>query len=124
MRMRTTNIYRRKLLRKLNKLSRETGKPLWRRIAELLDRPRRKRIAVNLSRINRCSNEGEVIIVPGRVLGAGKLKKRVTVVAESYTKKAYEKIVESGSRPLHLRDLVENSELLGEIGSKNKRILG
>jgi large subunit ribosomal protein L18e len=119
----TTNIHKRKLIRELKKLSTNTGKPIWRRASELLMKPRRQRVEVNLSRINRHSLEGEVIIVPGRVLGAGKLDKKVMIIAESFTRKAMEKISNSGSQHYLLTELITNQDLLKEVLGKPKRLM-
>ena len=41
--VKTTNLFKRKLIRELIKLSNKTKKPLWKRVAEELSRPRRKK---------------------------------------------------------------------------------
>ena len=121
--VKTTNLFKRKLIRELIKLSNKTKKPLWKRVAEELSRPRRKKVAVNLSRINRHAQDKEVVIIPGRVLGAGKLDKKITVIAESFTKKAYDKILESGSKPILLSDLITNKRQLKKIEKSIKRLM-
>ncbi len=119
-----TSIIRRKLIRELKKLSRETGRRFWRRVAEELSRPRRQRRAVNVSRINRYAKNGEVIVVPGKVLGAGILEKKVTVLAESFSEKAYHKIIEAGGKPILLSEVLENKEKIKELTSGPIRIIG
>jgi len=115
----TTNLYRRKLIRNLRKLAKTTRKPIWERVAELLERPRRKRVAVNLGRIGRLASEGETVVVPGRVLGGGTLDKRLTVIAESYTKQALQKILACNGQALTLYEVVKNPSLVeGRRGLK------
>jgi len=120
----TTNLHKRKLIRSLRAVSTKTGQPVWSRISELLSAPRRKRITVNISKINRHAYDGEVIIVPGKVLGAGKLEgKRLTVVADSFTQKAYEKLSKAGCRLMLLEDIVSSGDIANELkGSKVKII--
>ncbi|ALU11640.1 50S ribosomal protein L18 [Ignicoccus islandicus DSM 13165] len=102
-----TNIVLRKTIDELKK----TKSPAWKRVAELLLRPSRKRIVVNVSKINRYANEGDVIVVPGKVLGAGDLEKKVTVAAISFSYTALEKITQAGGRAIHIYELVkENRE--------------
>jgi large subunit ribosomal protein L18e len=101
-----TNIVLRKLIRNLKKASRDNKVPLWGYVAELLERPSRKRIVVNLSRINRFAEEGETIIVPGKVLGSGLLTKKVKVAALSFSEKALEKIKVAGGEALTIEDLI------------------
>ena len=47
--------------------------PLFRRIAKDLEKPSRQRRVVNLSNLNRHTKEGEMIVVPGKVLADGVL---------------------------------------------------
>ena len=100
-----TNIVLRKTLDELRK----TKSPFWRRVYELLSRPSRQRVVVNLSKINRYANEGDVIVVPGKVLGSGNLEKKVTVAAFAFSYTALEKIQESGSNAIHISELVKKN---------------
>ncbi len=99
-----TNILARKTADYLIKTGKKEGSKAWIRVAELLLKPTRERPAVNLSKINRYANEGEIVIVPGKVLGAGKLEKKLTVVAFSFSKTAVEKIKAAGGEVLTLQE--------------------
>jgi large subunit ribosomal protein L18e len=115
----STNIYKRKLIRQLEKLSDKTDKAIWEKVSEILSRPRRKRVAVNIGKINRLANDGEIIIVPGRVLGGGLLEKKLVVIAESFSKTAWQKILDNGGKPYTLYDVVSNPSLVeGKKGLK------
>lgn len=98
----TTNIHLRKLISKLRKLK----KPIWRKVAEDLERPRRIRRCVNLSRINRYTEDGDVIVVPGKVLGTGKLDHKVIVGAWQFSEAAKRKIEEAGGKALSLEEFI------------------
>ena len=104
-----TNILVRKLIKSLRKASKESGSPVWGYVAELLSKPSRRRIAVNLSRINRHASDGEVVIVPGKVLGAGELSKKVTIAALSFSEAALQKIKAAGGRALTIKDLIDEN---------------
>ena len=67
-------------------------KEAWLEIAGLLSGPSRTRSAVNLEQINKESKEGDVVIVPGKVLSQGELNKKIKVVALSFSEKAKEKL--------------------------------
>ena len=88
----TTNPELKKLIITLKK----TKKPAFIKIAETLEKPRRKRIEVNLWKINKHAKEGELIIVPGKVLAYGKLTKKVTIASFNASEKAIEKINKTG----------------------------
>jgi large subunit ribosomal protein L18e len=91
----------------LKRASRENGARIWRDIAERLERPRRVWPEVNVSRIERYAKDGEVIVVPGRVLGAGILTRKVTVAAVGFTGTAREKIEGAGGKAMSIPELVE-----------------
>jgi len=84
----------------LRKASKQYGAPIWRRVAELLEKPTRQRIEVNLSEINRYTQKGDYIVVPGKVLGAGIIDHPVTVAALNFSKSAKAKIEAAGGRAL------------------------
>jgi len=92
----------------LRRLSEETGRPLWRALADELDKPKRRRVSVNLSRIQRHLGEGEVAAVPGKVLASGTLTKPVKVAAYAFSEAAREKILESGGEALGLLELASS----------------
>ncbi len=99
-----TNILVRKLSDELIKLSKKENAPVWRSVSEILVKPTRDRVAVNVSKINRYAREGEIVIVPGKVLGAGRLEKKVTVAALSFSKTAIEKIRAAGGEPITISE--------------------
>lgn len=95
------------VIRTLEAASRKGGKAIWGALAEELGRAKRSRVAVNLSRINRHTEAGDVVAVPGKVLAAGSLGHPVTVAAYSFSEGALEKIARGGSRAVSLLDLLE-----------------
>jgi large subunit ribosomal protein L18e len=92
----------------LMKASDETGKAIWRALAEELDKPKRRRVAVNLSRIDRHAEEDEVVAVPGKVLAAGSLSKPLKVAAFQFSEGALEKISLAKGEAMTLTELLES----------------
>ncbi|MBN2478211.1 50S ribosomal protein L18e [Candidatus Micrarchaeota archaeon] len=90
----------------INRLRKEK-KPVWLRTAELLERPRRKKVEVNLSKINRYAKEGIIVVVPGKVLGDGNLDKKITIAAFSFSGRAKKTISECGGKVMSIEELVE-----------------
>ncbi len=70
----------------------EKKQPIYRAIAKELSRPTRKAVAVNLAKIEKHAKDKEYVIVPGKVLGNGNLKKDVTVIAYSFSRTALQKL--------------------------------
>ena len=104
-----TNIHLRLLASYLRKAARSHGSRMWRRVAELLLIRRRARIAVNLSRINRYTKEGDVVVVPGKVLGAGTLDHKVTIAAWRFSGGALRKIKRCGGEAITIDELVRRN---------------
>ncbi len=107
------------LIVKLKRKSFDEQTPLWNRIAYDLQKPTRQRRAVNLSRIGRFVAEGEIAIVPGKVLGTGDLARGVTVSAWQFSEQAREKIASAGGKAVSIDELMD-----GSIKGKKVRIIG
>ncbi|MBN2335560.1 50S ribosomal protein L18e [Candidatus Bathyarchaeota archaeon] len=87
--------------------SRKSGKAVWGALADELDKSKRRRVAVNLSRIDRHTSEGEVVAVPGKVLAAGSLSKPLKVAAFQFSEGALEKIRLAKGEAMTLTELLE-----------------
>jgi len=97
------------LIRFLKKQGREKEADIWRDVAEHLAKPRRQRVAVNLSRINRYTQKRDMIVVPGKVLATGTLNHSVTVAAFSASEKAKEKLKAAKAKYLSIPELVKKN---------------
>lgn len=98
-----------RLIDELLKASAMNDAPIWKDIAERLAKPKRLYAEVNVSKIQRYANEGETIVVPGKVLGGGKITKAVTVAALSFSETAKKKITEAGGKCITIRELIETN---------------
>lgn len=65
---------------------------LWHYIYSLASKPRRRRVAVNLSKLQKYSAAGENIVVPGKVLGSGSIDKSINITAVEYSSDALAKL--------------------------------
>jgi large subunit ribosomal protein L18e len=92
---------------------------IWRDIALRLEAPSRVWAEANLSKIDKYAAEGETIIVPGKVLAAGDISKKVNVAAYSFSAKAAAAIVAAGGKTMTIRELMDENP----TGSK-VRIMG
>jgi large subunit ribosomal protein L18e len=84
------------LIADLKTAARNSGGAVWGDIAERLQKPRRTHAEVNLGRIERYAQEDETVVVPGKVLGSGVLRKDVTVAAVDFSGTAETKIDQVG----------------------------
>ena len=117
--VKTTNPELIALIRDLKKQSRENQTDVWRCLAEHLASSKRSRIAVNVSRLNRFTKEGETVAVPGKVLGAGNAKHPLTVAAFAFSDKAQSKIQNAKGNCLSIRDLMKKNP-----AGKNVKVMG
>ena len=97
------------LIEELKRESREENVAIWRDIARRLEKPKRNWAEVNISRLERYADEGDVIVVPGKVLGAGSLSKKLTVAAYNFSDSAREMIEGAGGRDLSIQELVKEN---------------
>lgn len=118
MKRRPTNPVLSGLIQDLKKKADEHGVNLWKRIAEDLERPNRKRRIVNLYKINKSTKDNETVIVPGKVLSLGELDHSVTVAAFDFSGSAADKINKVG-KALSINDLMKE-----DPKGKRIRILG
>jgi len=108
---RMTNPERMKLVKLLRKSSQQGKVKIWSLLAECIEKPKRRRVAVNLSRIDRNTKDGDVVVVPGKTLGSGTLTHPVSVAAFSFSQKAKEKVESAGGKCLTIGEiLAQNAE--------------
>ncbi len=102
----TTNQVLFDTIRDLKKLSNKTGVGVFKAVAEKLSGPASQRSEVNIARIAKNANEGEKVIIPGKVLGTGEISKKVTVIALSASTGAVKKIEGAGGQFIEIRDYI------------------
>jgi len=67
----------------------------WNKIAQLISGSRRKYSSVNLKEIEKQTKEGDTVLILGKVLGSGNVKKKVRVCAINFSESAKEKLKEN-----------------------------
>ncbi|RXE55184.1 50S ribosomal protein L18e [Methanoculleus taiwanensis] len=93
----------------LKDASRTHEAKIWREIAKRLDSPRQNYAEVNISKIRRYANEGETILVPGKVLGSGLLDLPVKVAALNFSESAVSKITGADGTCMTIEELVRDN---------------
>jgi len=104
-----TNVYLKNLIEELRKKSLELNAPIWKVIAEKLYNPRRRKVEVNLADIERNTDKGETVLVPGAVLSSGNLTKSLNVAAWKFSPTAEEKIKKAGGKTLTIEELLKEN---------------
>ena len=88
---------------------RKANKGIWKKAADELSKPTRRRPEVNVSKIERYAKDGSVILVPGKVLGSGFVTKKVTVAAFNFSGSAKANIAKSGGKTIHISQLLSEN---------------
>jgi large subunit ribosomal protein L18e len=101
-----TNVRLIQLIEDLKRYSREHEASIWKEVGRRLESPSKNHSEVNLSRINRYTKLSDVIVVPGKVLGAGVLDHPVTVAAVNFTDSARKKIIATGGTVITIEELL------------------
>jgi large subunit ribosomal protein L18e len=102
-----TNVRLIQLIEDLKRYSKEYEVNVWKEICRRLESPSKNHAQVNLSRINRYTKVNDVIIVPGKVLGAGVLDHPVTVAAVNFTDLAQRKIRATAGAAMTIEEFLE-----------------
>ncbi len=84
--------------------------PKWFKVAEILSGSSRNKIVINLDKINEESKQGEIIVVPGKVLSLGNVNKKIRVAGLNFSEKAKEKLLKAGCEIVLLKDEIKNNK--------------
>ena len=95
-----------KLIATLEKAAKSNKAPVWKRAAELLSRPTRKRVEVNLTKLSHFVGS---VLVPGKVLATGDSGNKITIAAFAFSAKAREKIAKAGGKTMTVQQLIESN---------------
>jgi large subunit ribosomal protein L18e len=80
---------------------------VWKKLASMLEAPASSYAQVNLSRLNRSTNAGDVVVVPGRVLGAGAIEHPIRVGALGFSANARLKIIAAAGSIATIDEIVQ-----------------
>ncbi|MEK6908450.1 MAG: 50S ribosomal protein L18e [Nanoarchaeota archaeon] len=81
----------------------------WNKIAQIVSGGRRSYSNVNLKRIENEASDGDIIVVPGKVLGNGNLTKKIKVCALYFSSSASEKIKHGKNEAVKLVDEIKKN---------------
>ncbi len=99
-------------LEKADPKARNSG--LAQRMLKLASLPRRRRVTVNLSKLNSLAKPGENIIVPGKILATGSVDKAFNVAAIEWSGASAKKLKDAGCKVLGIEEMLkkENARLI------------
>jgi len=104
---RKSNAQLQSLVGSLKQAARENEAPVWKAVAGRLESPARTWPSINISRLERHAEPKTMVVVPGKLLGAGAISKPLTVGAFSFSAAAREKVEAAGGNCLTLPEMLE-----------------
>jgi len=81
--------------------------PIWKAVIKELSRSRSNRREVNIGELAHVTNDKEVVIVPGKILGSGEISHKLTVWCFTISEVATRKILDAGGKMLPLDSLIK-----------------
>lgn len=81
----------------------------WLDVAGLLSGPRRRKVNLNLSEIDKEVKEGDSVLIPGKVLSQGNVSKKIKVVGLGFSKNAKEKLLNSKCEVVYIKDEIKKN---------------
>ena len=96
------------MAKELKEASKKNKAPIWSRLAELALKPSSARRMVNVSEIDRLTKDGDVIVVPGKVLGTGIMSHKITLCSFSISNTGAQKVLQQGGKILSYSELIKN----------------
>lgn len=82
------------------------------RLKESLSASRSQRPEVNVGKIAQLTKKGDIVAVPGKVLGMGSISHAVTVAARSFSASARKKIEAAGGKAMAIGELETKARLI------------
>lgn len=81
----------------------------WFKLAQILSASTRQYSSVNLGQIDKVSKQGEIIVVPGKVLSSGSLTKKVRIASLGISAEAKDKLKETKSEYVYLAKEIQSN---------------
>jgi len=90
----------------LRKAFKKNKAQIWKALENEFSKSRSQRRLINIQRLDKITNNGDIIVVPGKVLGSGTLGHKLTVSAYSFSDTAVDKLNTAGAEIISLQSLI------------------
>ncbi len=95
------------LVKELKSASKKNEAPIWSKIAKNALKSNSNKKTINLKKIDRLTDDGNAVVISGKILGTGKLSHKVLISSFSISNSAAKKIKESGGEILQFSDMIQ-----------------
>ncbi len=91
----------------LREAGKKSGRRVWRDMSKRLESHKSQMSNVNLSKVSSLTKEGDVILIPGKVLGGGLIDHKIHIGAYAFSGGAVEKIRRAEGEPLSIQAFLQ-----------------
>ena len=84
-----------------------SGSPIWKSIEKKFQSSRSNRSEVNVSKLDNITKEGDIVIVPGKVLGSGIINHKIILSCFSISVTPMKKVIDCGGEVITINELVQ-----------------
>ena len=95
------------LVKELKSASKKNEAPIWSKIAKNALKSNSNKRTINLKKIDALTDDGNAVVISGKILGTGNLSHKVLVSSFSISNSAAKKIKESGGEVLQFSDMID-----------------
>ena len=95
------------LVKELKYASKKNEAPIWAKIAKNVLKSNSNKKTINLKKIDALTDDGNAVVISGKILGTGKLSHKVLVSSFAISNSAAKKIKESGGEVLQFSDMID-----------------
>ena len=95
------------LIKELKSASRKNEAPIWSKIAKNVLKSNSNKKTINLKKIDKLTDDGNAVVISGKILGTGNLSHKVLVSSFSISNSAAKKIKESGGEILQFSYMID-----------------
>ena len=98
-----------KLVAELRRAAAENKAPIWKYVADMMENALSRWAVVNVSKLDEYAKNNTTVLIPGKLLGDGELKKTLTVTAFKFSSSAKRKIIDAGGQIISIPELLEKN---------------
>jgi len=84
---------------------------LRKRVYNIASRSKRRRVAVNLGKIEKCAKDNDSVIVPGKVLAAGSIGRKISICAVEFSDQALAKLKDAGCSIVSVEEILKRDKV-------------
>ena len=95
------------LVKELKSASKKNEAPIWSKIAKNALKSNSNKKTINLKKIDKLTDDGNAVVISGKILGTGKLSHKVLISSFSISNSAAKKIKESGGEIVQFSDMIQ-----------------